>query len=124
MIRWGSSLIYDLFVMREKENMKITKEIKNKAIEIIDKYNQDTESKYVPRFQVSKGFLFLDRIDNENQSKICRLKYNGKMNNWDFAIYKYSSDGYSTDEPFFPGIMCVDGTIGGAMEAGDEAYNM
>ena len=44
------------------------------------------------------------------------------MDNWEFAIYKYSSNAYSPAE-FFPGIEFVDGTIEGALNAGDEAYD-
>ena len=103
---------------------KDTKDTKDKAIETIEKYNKSTDQEYIPRFQVTKGFLFLDRIDNGNKSKICRLKYKGKTNNWEFAIFRYSTGGYHDDEPFFPGIEEVDGTIVGAMKAGDEAYYM
>ncbi len=103
--------------------MKITEDIKNKVNDIVDAYNNGREKKYVPRFQVTKGFLFLDRDDDAWEvSKICRLKYKGKMDNWEFAIYMYSSSSYSPDECFFPGIEFVDGTVVGAMKAGDEAY--
>ncbi len=102
--------------------MKITDDVKEKIDEIINTYNQGKRIRYLARFQVSKGFLFLDRDDGAPKaSQICRLKYNGKMDNWEFAIYKYSSNAYSPDE-FFPGVEFVDGTIEGAMKAGDEAY--
>jgi len=102
--------------------MKITDEVKSKVIEVVNTYNGGQGIRYTPRFQVSKGFVFLDREDGaQKASKICRLKYNGKMDNWEFSIYKYSSSSYSPDE-FFPGIEFVDGTIEGAMKAGDEAY--
>jgi hypothetical protein len=44
------------------------------------------------------------------------------MDDWEFAIYKYSSERYDPDEWFFPGVGLVDGTIEGAMKAGLEAY--
>jgi hypothetical protein len=53
---------------------------------------------------------------------ICRLKYTGDINNWSFAIFKYSDERYDSDEWFFPGSGHVDGTIEGAMKAGLEAY--
>ena len=103
--------------------MKITDDIKSKVNEIVSTYNQGKRNRYLSRFQVSKGFLFLDREDGGlKASKICRLKYKGKMDNWEFSIYKYSSSAYSPDECFFPGEEFVDGTIEGAMKAGDEAY--
>ena len=88
----------------------------------IEKYNNTTHREYIPRFQVTKGLLFLDRMDNGNKSKKFRLKYQGKANKWEFAIYRYSTGGYHDDEPFSLGIEEVDDTIIGAMKAGDEAY--
>lgn len=77
---------------------------------------------YSARF---KGkFLYLDRTDRSEPLPICRLTWNGKMDNWDFAIYKYSSDKYDPEEWFFPGAEEVDGTVTGAMKAGMEAYEI
>ena len=55
---------------------------------------------------------------------ICRLTWNGKMDNWDFANYKYSSEQYEPEEWFFPGAEFVDGTVTGAMQAGMVAYEI
>jgi hypothetical protein len=44
------------------------------------------------------------------------------MDNWKFAIYKYSSGNYDPEEWLFPGYGFVDGTVEGAMNAGLEAY--
>ena len=44
------------------------------------------------------------------------------MNNWEFAIYKYSDNGYDPEEWMFPGATLIDGTIVGAMRAGLQAY--
>jgi hypothetical protein len=44
------------------------------------------------------------------------------MEDWSFAIYKYSDERYDEEEWFFPGSEHVDGTIEGAMKAGLEAY--
>ena len=75
---------------------------------------------YSARF---KGkFLYLDRTDRSKPLPICRLTWNGKMDNWDFAIYKYSSEKYDPEEWFFPGEEFVDGTVTGAMKAGMVAY--
>ena len=105
--------------------MKITEDVKSKVIELVETYNKGKENRYIPRFQVSKGFLFLDRQDRgQKASKICRLKYKGRIDNWEFAIYKYSTATFSPDECFFPGEEYVNGTIEGAMKAGDAAYYM
>jgi hypothetical protein len=46
------------------------------------------------------------------------------MDNWDFAIYKYSDDCYDPEEWYFPGAEEVDGTVTGAMKAGMKAYEI
>jgi hypothetical protein len=75
---------------------------------------------YIARF---KGkYLFLDRSDSGNICPICRLEYTGKIDSWEFAIYKYSCSDYSPDECFFPGEDNLDGTVEGAMKCGLEAY--
>ena len=76
---------------------------------------------YVPRFR--GAYLYLDRIGyNGRPSEICRLKWSGAMDKWEFAIYKHSKNHYDPDEWFFPGAGEVDGTVTGAMKAGNEAY--
>jgi len=76
---------------------------------------------YVPRY---KGkFLYLDRQDYGRLHPICRLEYTEKMEDWSFAIYKYSDERYDAEEWFFPGAGHVNGTIEGAMKAGLEAYS-
>ena len=105
-------------------------EIQVEVQKLIDKFNRenfgDAESKrwrivgYSARF---KGkYLHLDRDDMERPSPICRLKWNGEMDNWEFAIYKYSDNCYDPEEWFFPGEEFVDGTVTGAMKAGMTAY--
>src|SRR6266567_3569782 len=75
---------------------------------------------YVPRYRGK--FLYLDRQDYGRLSPICRLEYTGKMEDWSFAIYKYSDEHYDEEEWFFPGVEHVNGTLEGAMKAGLEAY--
>jgi hypothetical protein len=75
---------------------------------------------YVPRYRGK--CLYLDRQDYGRVSPICRLEYTGEMEDWSFAIYKYSDERYDEEEWFFPGSEHVDGTIEGAMKAGLEAY--
>jgi len=77
---------------------------------------------YSARF---KGkYLYLDRSDRYEPLPICRLTWNGSMFDWDFAIYKYSSEKYDPEEWFFPGEEYVDGTVTGAMKAGMVAYEI
>jgi hypothetical protein len=67
-------------------------------------------------------FLYLDRCDLGEPFQVCRLAYQGKMDDWDFAIYRHSRERYDPEEWFFPGSQLVNGTIQGAMEAGLAAY--
>jgi hypothetical protein len=77
-------------------------------------------SYYLTRY---KGpYLYLDRYELGRVKQICRLKYTATLDNWEFAIFKYSEMAYDSHEWFFPGSAFVDGTIEGAMKAGLQAY--
>ena len=52
-------------------------------------------------------------------SPLCRLGYRGELAAWDFAIYKYSTQSYSTQE-MFPSRGTVADLVGMAMNA----YNL
>jgi len=52
-------------------------------------------------------------------SPLCRLGYRGELETWDFAIYKYSTQSYSTQE-MFPSRGRVPDLVGIAMNA----YNL
>jgi len=102
----------------------IPKDVKEKVEEIIEVFNRKKlrreDSYYQARF---KGkYLYLDRCDYGNVGPICRLTYTGKINDWEFAIFKWSTETYDPDEWMFPGSDFLDGTIEGAMKAGLEAY--
>ena len=102
----------------------IPDEVKTHVATVVEHFNttaiRNPRCLYVPRY---KGkFLYLDRQDYGRLHPICRLEYTGKMEDWSFAIYKYSDERYDAEEWFFPGAGHVDGTIEGAMKAGLEAY--
>jgi len=67
-------------------------------------------------------YVYLDRQSGNSVSQMGRLTYTGGITDWDFAIYKYSSDRYDPDEWMFPGSEHLDGTIEGALRACMEAY--
>ena len=67
-----------------------------------------------------KDFPFQDSPTVE--TKIGRLKYNGQMDKWDFAVFRYSREFYDPDQFMFPGAEKLDGTIEGALMAGLEIY--
>lgn len=104
----------------------ITEEVKKEVIKIIDDFNNeyfDEDVKVLFYLAEFKGkFLYLKRHEYGTTSPVVRLEYTGDMKDWDFAIFKWSSEEYDFDEGFFPGAQFVDGTIEGAMKAGLEAY--
>jgi hypothetical protein len=98
--------------------------VKTQVAERISAFNhavlQDPHVYYQPRYQ--SAFLYLDRWDYGRVGRICRLKYTGSLDGWEFAIYRYSDGRYDPDEWLFPGAEELDGTLEGAMRAGMAAY--
>ena len=104
---------------------KIPEEIKEKANKIIADFNEKVYKKKsgVEYYAAFKGdFLYLNRKEGRRDGPIARLKYNGILDNWDFAIFKWSSETYDPDAFYFPGEKYLNGTIEGALKAGNEAY--
>jgi hypothetical protein len=103
----------------------IPDDIRQRVDDIVARFNRktfrDSDLRYVPRYK--KGvYLYLDRCDFGEPSPICRLRYTGKLEEWEFAIYKYSDGRYDPEEWMFPGSEHIDGTIEGALRAGLKAY--
>jgi hypothetical protein len=110
--------------MSKSKPSEIPEHVKQQAERIVKTFNEtvieDPNRRYVTRF---KGkYLYLDRLDYDYRSHMCRLNYLGQMDDWEFAIYKYSDGIYDPDEWAFPGSQHIDGTIEGAMKATLEAY--
>ena len=103
---------------------RIPDAIKVQVAERIAAFNRevlgDPQVFYQSRYQGL--FLYLERGDYGQVTRICRLEYTGTLDHWQFAIYKYSDERYDPAEWFFPGAGQVDGTLEGAMRAGLEAY--
>jgi hypothetical protein len=103
---------------------RIPDEVRAQVRAIVEQFNKKElrgqPCSYIPRFRGS--YLYLDRDDWGRVNHVCRLKYNGVMDDWDLAIFKYSDERYDPDEWMFPGGEHVDGTIVGAMRAGLGAY--
>lgn len=105
--------------------IKIPEEIKEKADRIIADFNERTYKKKsgIEYYGIYKGdFLYLNRKEGTKDGPIARLRYKGKFDDWDFAIFKWSIERYDPDEFFYPGSAYVNGTIEGALKAGNEAY--
>ena len=102
----------------------IPTKVKHQIDKRIEKFNRTVINEanvyYLPQY--SGRFLYLQRVNYSRSSPICRLSYTGDIDNWEFAIYKYSKNYYDPDEWSFPGANEVDGTIEGAMLAGLAAY--
>jgi hypothetical protein len=104
---------------------KIPDEIKVKADKIIADFNAKVYKKKsgIEYYAIYKGdFLYLQRKEGRKDDPIARLKYNGDFDNWDFAIFKWSSEQYDPDVFYFPGEQHLNGTVEGALKAGNEAY--
>jgi hypothetical protein len=102
----------------------IPEQVKRWAEEGIQQFNEamiaDPQRAYIARYRGS--YLYLDRLEDGRQHPVARLAYTGRLDGWEFAIYKYSDERYDADEWLFPGAGYVDGTLEGAMRAGLEAY--
>ena len=102
----------------------IPDDVKKDVADIVEQYNQKELSNlpcyFVARFR--GNFLYLDRYDYDRKNSICRLKYTGNFKDWEFAIFKWSSETYDANDWFFPGGELFDGTVEGAMKAGMKAY--
>jgi len=103
----------------------ILEDIQNKVQIIITDFNKKVFLKtsdwsYYALFKGNN--LYLNRKESKNDSPIAKLKFNGTMSNWDFAIFKWSRERYDPNEFIFPGSQYLNGTIDGALKAGHEAY--
>lgn len=102
----------------------IPSEIKKQVDKKVAAFNQNVIRNpniyYLTRYR--GRFLYLERFNYGRSGPICRLEYTGSIDNWDFAIFKYSDERYDPEEWFFTGANHVDGTVEGAMKAGLEAY--
>jgi len=98
----------------------ISDEIKEIILKDVENFNKNELTKYKSfKAEIRGKFIYL-KLNGEPR---CRLQYNGDLNSLKFAIYKYSSSNYDSNEFFFPGSNHVDGTIQGALKASLEAYS-
>lgn len=128
----------------------IPKEVKNEVLKIIDSFNEEHKTAFQMTFRGRFAYLAKTEKQQVNiantfrqmiaqkmgipikqmavqdaptiETKLGRLKYNGQMDNWDFAVFRYSREFYDADEFMFPGAGELDGSIEGALRAGLEIY--
>jgi hypothetical protein len=102
----------------------IPDEVRKKVETIVERFNRrtfpDGECYYLPRFR--GPHCYLDRCEFGKTGEICRITYTGKIDDWDFAIFRRSREKYDPGEWCFTGNDLVDGTVLGALKAGLEAY--
>lgn len=102
----------------------IPEDIKQQVSEIVEQFNRTVmhapRDYYALRFR--GRFAYLDRCQYRRVGPVCRLEYSGSMDDWGFAIYKYSREAYDPDEFLFPGTEHLDGTVEGALQAARKAY--
>ncbi|MFT4660535.1 MAG: hypothetical protein ACI828_002587 [Flavobacteriales bacterium] len=128
----------------------IQKEVKEETLRIVDQFNKEHNTSFRITFRGQFAYLnkskkqdvgvantFRQRIaakmgiaiknipDQDApivETKLGRLKYNGSINDWSFAVFKYSREVYDPDEFMFPGSGKLDGTVQRALKAGMELY--
>ena len=84
-------------------------------------YMEKFGKRYVTRYR--GNYVYFDLQEAEaDPSPICRLKYTGDLEDWEFAVFSWSDERYDPEEWMFPGSDLLDGTIDGALKAGYEAY--
>ena len=107
----------------EMKQKAIPDDVKEETLDSIEEFNKGSgrdDCYYQARFR--GRYLYLDRCDYGTLGPVCRLTYTGKMDDWQFAIFKWSTETYDAHEWMFPGSGEVDGTVEGAMKAGLQAY--
>ncbi|WP_367389484.1 hypothetical protein [Lewinella sp. LCG006] len=130
---------------------KITASIKKEVLEITGNFNKENKTNFQISFRGQ--FAYLSKIKKREisipnsfseligqmlgistpkinqddvsyiETKLGRLKYEGQMDNWSFAVYRYSREYYDPDEWMFPGSEELNGTILGALNAGLYIYD-
>jgi hypothetical protein len=100
-------------------------EIKQQVDAIVERFNhevvQDMHRFFETRYRGL--YVYLDRRSGYTVSQRGRIKYTGAMDEWEFAIFKYSSETYDPNEWFFPGSQHLNGTVEGALKACLDAYS-
>jgi hypothetical protein len=104
-------------------NVTIPNEIRTEVEGIVANFNRRTfQNSGIAYLAHNRGqYLYLKRNEYGNPIPICRLTYTGRMDAWEFTIYKFSDERHAPQE-MFPGMGEVDSTVEGTMLAGLQAY--
>lgn len=126
---------------------RIPKAIQAEVLEIVEAYNKKHKKTFQITFRAQYAYLAKTERDmgsklmtmlaekvgisadmmppmqhRKTETKLGRLKWTGDINKWEFAVFRYSREFYDPDEWMFPGAGEIDGTIEGALRAGEEIY--
>ncbi len=71
---------------------EVKKEIEARVQAFNDTFLRKKRQKYVPRFKGSFVYLMRKHNDDQELEHVCRLTYNGVIDDLSFAIYKCSSE--------------------------------
>lgn len=105
--------------------LKIPEQIKESIENIVNEFNTTKLKKFDCKFVIQYKGNFLYLLMDEGLPDLAptlRLKYTGNIKKWEFAIFKWSSETYTTDYLFIPGSQYIDGSIEGALQAAITAY--
>jgi len=105
--------------------LKVPEQIKESIEKIVNEFNATKLKKFNCKFEIQYKGNFLYLLLDEglpDLSPTLRLKYTGNLEKWEFAIFKWSSETYTTDYLFIPGSEYIDGSIAGALQAAIIAY--
>ncbi|MFT5909524.1 MAG: hypothetical protein ACI9XO_001039 [Paraglaciecola sp.] len=128
----------------------IPKEIKIEILKIVEAFNEERQTAFQMTFRGQFAYLAKSEKQKVNiantfrqmmaqkmgipikklaaqdaptvETKLGRLKYNGQMDNWSFAVFRYSREIYDAEEFMFPGAEELDGSVEGTLRAGMELY--
>ena len=128
-------------------NSKISDSIKENVVKIVGNYNKVHNTEFVLKCRGKFAYLSKMEIDemgmimemltkseglskinppvkeeSKVETKLARLTYQGKMDNWLFDPYRYSNERYDDDAFMYPGWSDLDGTIEGALKAAAQLY--
>lgn len=107
--------------MKYRIPINIQAEIQNRIDAICEKEFPNCPCRHIA--DIRGKFIYVKRLfANGSVEQLCRLTYEDDLEDLEFAIFKFSTEKYSADEFFFPGVELVDGTVEGAIRAGMEAY--
>lgn len=101
--------------MNSKRKKRVTippelTEVIQPQIEIVAReYNRELT------YRIKQSYVYFDAEDDP----ICRCKYTGDINDWEFALFKWSTESYSTTDEFG---FSFRGTIQECVESGVKAY--